>query len=305
MSVRYKGRDEIPVAFTPITEDNYGGGAFAGNTGTRFGCVEELVPHYDPEINPVYVLRDGGNQGLPFLLSRRKNVRLRMTWLQPTYEVSGQSFLQHYLLKDPGVDGGVPCSNVIMEAVIKRDASNIISLTWKGLKINVCTVRGSIGEPQRWTAELIGKSMAINNAQQYNAFATDFTQKPWMWNDTYVQYDAGSGLTLFPDLTDYEFRFENGLKPNFVFNSAGSLELTSLEQTLQTATARLTANLTSKAFLDYLLNLTELDLKLVMPDNKYILLSDGKFRSVEPTIEPEDLIAQKLEFMARSWSHNL
>jgi len=191
-----------------------------------------------------------------------------------------------------------------MEALIKRDASNIISFTWKGLKFDICTVRCSIGEPQRWTAELMGKSMAVNSAQQYNAFASDFTQKPWMWNDTYVQYDPGTGLTLFPDLTDYEFRFENELKPNFVFNSDGSLELASLEQTLQPATARLTANLTSKAFLDYLLGLTEVDLKLVMQDNKYILLTDGKFRSVEPTIKPEDLISQRLDFMAKSWSHN-
>ena len=304
MTVRYKGKDEVPVGFTPITEDNYGSGTFTGNTGTRFGYVEELVPQYDPEINPVYVLRDGSNQGIPFLLSRRKNVRLRMTWLQPSYEQSGQSYLQHYLLKDPGVDGGNPCSNVIMEAVIKRDASNIISFTWKGLKFNVCTVRCSIGEPQKWTAELVGNSMAVNDAQQYNAFATDYTQKPWMWNDAYVQYDSGGGLTLFPDLTDYEFRFENGLKPNFVFNSNGSLELSSLEQTLQPATAKLTANFTSKDFLDYLLNLTEVDLKLVMPDSKYILLSDGKFRAVQPTVKPEDLIAQKLEFTAKSWSHN-
>lgn len=304
MTVRYKGRDEIPVAFSEITEDNYGTGDFSTKTGTRFGYVEELVPRYDPEINAVYILRDGSNAGLPFLLSRRKIARLRMTWLQPSYEVSGQSYIQHYLLKDPGVDGSVPNSNVIMEALIKRDASNIISLTWKGLKFDVCTVRCSIGEPQRWIAELIGKSMAVNSAQQYLAFAPDYTAAPWMWNNTYVQYDPGTGLTLFPDLTDYEFRFSNTLKPNFTFKSDGSLELTSLEQTLQPATARLTANLTSKSFLDYLLALTDVKLKLMCSDGKYIELTGGKFQAVEPTVRPDDLIAQRLEYIAKSWSHN-
>lgn len=301
MTTRYKGKDQISVGFIGLTEANYGQlpSGLGSQTAARFGFVQELVPNFNPEISQVYVLRDGGNEGKPFLLSRRKLVRCRMTWLQPTYEQSGQTYLQHDFLKDP-----VSYSNFWMEAVIKRDGSNIISLSFTGFKFNVCTARCSIGEPLTWAVDLIGNKMYVNTAQQVGAFGPNYTGNPWMWNDTYVQYDAGSGLTLFPDLTDYEIRLENNLKPNFTFNTAGNLELTSLEQTLQPATVRLTANLTSKDFLDYLLNQTEVDLKLVMPDSKYVLLSDGKFRSVQPTVKPEDLIAQKLEFTAKSWSHN-
>jgi hypothetical protein len=205
-----------------------------------------------------------------------------------------------YLQKDLFTD----LENLYLLARVYRDASNYFFIKANGVKCNVLTVSGSIGEPITWVMDLIGKAMDTPAAPPGTpTYADEPTGDPWLWKDAYIQYDSGGGLTLFPDVTDFEFRIEFGLKPVFVFNSTGSLEISALEQTVIKPTARITANLQSEAQLDWLLGLTEVDLKLVLPDSKHITLLDGKFRSVEPTLKPDDLLAQRLEFEAKSWSH--
>jgi len=153
--------------------------------------------------------------------------------------------------------------------------------------------------------ECIGKSMAIADTAATEAQEAEDTDPPWMWEDTYLQVDVGSGYELFPDVTDYEIRIERNLKANYCFNSSGSLELVSLEPMEYRCTARITANLTTEDhFLDELINQTDVKLKLVMPGSKYIEMTGGKFRTVEPTIKPEDLIALRIDYVAKDFDHN-
>jgi len=293
--VRYKGTDQLLAQWYSFYEANYGSKPTGSYTLKQFGYVNELRPAFDPELMALYVLRNGSDAGKPIrLLSKKKNVRLTIDWLQCIPAAA-------YVQKELFTEG----MNLYLLAKVYRDASNYFFIDATGLKCNVLTVSGSIGEPIKWSMDLIGKAMDTPSAPPGTpTYADEPTTEPWLWKDCYLQYDSGGGLTLFPDVTDFEIRIDFGLKPVFVFNSDGSLELTSLEQTVIKPTARITCNLQSETQLDWLLGQTEVDLKLVLLDGKYITLSDGKFRVVEPVLKPEDLLAQRLEFEAKSWTHN-
>lgn len=285
--VRYKGKDQIEFGYKNYTESSYGGSP--GSTPTtlyKIGYVTELTPQYDPELTRLFVLRDTTTPAPIALLRKKENVKLRISWIQGT--------LSQYAQKSWLTDG----ENWFAEAKLYRDASNAVYFYWTGLKLDKLTVRGSIGEPIQWTADLIGKlfDTKTSTIHSYGAAPGD----PWEWNNAYVQISTNDiDWTTIPDVTDWEFRVDNQLKPNFVFNDSGSKQLTTLEEMERLCSARLTMNFPSDTYLSYLLDQTELYLKLVLPDSKWIKLNQGKFSLVEPVLKPEDLIACRLEFEGR------
>jgi len=288
--VRYKGKDQIAFGHYPYDEASYGSspGAVALY---RVGYVTELTPLYDPELNRVFALRDGADAGKPIaILSRRQNVGLRISWLQ------GQltDYWQKYML------GGY---NFFAEAKIYKSETEQLYVLWKGLKADVLTVRCSVGDPITWSAELIGKFVdtADSSTRTYGAAPGAV----WEWDDSYVETSEDDSVwDPFPDLSDYELRVENRLKPNFAFNNAGSKELVSLEEMEQVCSARLTANFTSDKYLSYLLDQTEAYLRLNLPNGQWLKLNKGRFRLVEPVLKPEDLIACRLEFEGAYLTHS-
>ena len=289
---RLRGRDRIEFGHKPYDEASYGGSPGASPTTLyRIGYVRELAPSFDPEHNRVFALRDGTDQGRPVaILMRRENVRLRLRWLQGTLS----DYYQKYIF------GG---SNFFAEAKIYRDASNKLYFYWTGLKADILSVQSSIGEPVQWSAELIGKLYDTKTTTIHSYGANPGA--PWEWDDTYIQISTnGSDWTTLQDVTDYEFRVDNQLKPNYVFNATGSKQLSSLEEMEQLLDARLTMNLQDDTILSYCLDQTELYLKLMLPNSKYIQFSKGKLRLTDPVVKPEDLIACRLEYTGGYLEHN-
>lgn len=290
--VRFKGKDQIEFGYKPYAEANYGTSPGASpQTLFRIGYVTELSPVYDPEVNRIFTLRDGGDEGRPLaLLGKQENVGLRVKWLQGQL---GDYWQKEFLEGD----------NFFAEAKIYHDATNKMYLYWTGLKVDSFTVRCSIGEPIEWSAELKGKLYDSKTSTIHDYGASPGT--PWEWKDSYVQVSTnGSDWTTVPDVTDYEFRVDNQLKPNYVFNSTGSKQLTTLEEMEQLCDARLTMNLQDNTYLEYIINQTELYLKLVLPNSQYLQLNKGKVRLLDPIIKPEDLIACRLEFMGGYLTHS-
>ena len=295
MSVRYKATDKLLFQYYPLDESSYGNKPSGTYTLKNFGFVQEVVPTYDPELQPVWVFRSGSEAGLPLMLrSKKKNIRLRVSWLQPT--------MTDYVQKELFTDG----DNLYAALKVEHDVSHFFYVELTGLKCDVLTIRGSIGEVVTWIMEMIGKSMNTSTSLPGTpTHEAEPSNMPWEWNDVYLQYDIGSGYGVFPDLTDFEIRIEFGLKPIYVFNASGLKDMEALEQTVVTPSARLTANMRDKEFIDYLIGLNDVDLKLTLPDSKYIELKDGKFRVVDPGFRAGDeLISQRLEFVAKSWAHN-
>jgi hypothetical protein len=288
--VRYRGKDQIEFGYNNYTEANYGSSPGATPTTLfRMGYVQEMTPLYDPELNKVFVLRDTSTPAPIVILRRRENVGLRIRWLQGQL---GQYWQKCILAGE----------NFFAETKIKRGADELY-LYWTGLKADVITVRGSIGEPVVWEAELIGKSFDTKSStiHSYGASPGD----PWEWSQVYVQKSVNDvDYVLVPDVTDFEVRIDNRLKPNFVFNDSGSKQLATLEEMEQLVSARLTMNLPDDTYLSYLLDQTEAYLKLVLPDSKYLKVMKGKFSLVEPVLKPEDLIACRLQFEGRYLEHN-
>jgi len=192
--------------------------------------------------------------------------------------------------------------NFFAEAKIYKDASNKVYVYWSGLKADVLSVRCSIGEPITWTVELIGYLLDTKDTtiHSYGAAPGD----PWEWSDSYVEISPNdSDWSTIPDVQDWEFRIDNKLKPNFAFNDTGSKQLVTLEEMEQLVSARFTMNFPDDTYLTYLLDQTELYLRLTLPDSKWLKLNKGKFRLVEPVVKPEDLIACRLEFEGRWLTH--
>jgi len=284
--VRYKGKDRIEFGYLYYPESQYGSSPGATpSTLYRVGYVTELTPTYDPELNRVFVLRDTDTPAPLAILRRRENVGLRIQWLQ------GQLAAQWYERILSG-------NNFFAEAKLYRDVGSAVYFYWTGLKGDVLSVRCSIGEPVVWSAELIGNLFDTKDSTIHSWGPSP--GDPWEWSDTYVQISTDdTNWSLLPDVTDWEFRIDNRLKPNFVFNETGSKQLTTLEEMEQLVSARLTMNFPGDTYLSYLLDQTELYLKLVLPDSRWLKLNKGKFRLVEPVLKPEDLIACRLEFEGR------
>ena len=288
--VRYRGKDQIEFGYKNYAEADYGSSPGATPTALfKIGYVKELTPLYDPELNRVHVLRDTTTQAPIAILSRKENVGLRIQWLQGTL---GQYW------QDKILDG----ENFFGETKIKRGTDELY-LYWTGLKCDVLTVRCSIGEPVLWEGEFIGKLFDTKSSTIHSYGAAP--GNPWEWDDSYVQASENDSFdATIPDVTDWEFRIENRLKPNFAFNATGSKQLTSLEEMEPACTARLTMNLTSDAYLSYLLDQTETYLKLILPDSQWIKFNKGKFALVEPVLKPEDLIACRVQFEGRWHTHS-
>jgi hypothetical protein len=290
--VSFKGRDQIEFGHTFYNEASYGGSPGASPTTLyRIGYVTELRPSFDPEHNRVFALRDGGSEGRPVaILMRRENVRLGLKWLQ------GQlgDYFQKYLL------GGY---NFFAEAKLYRDASSKLYLYWTGLKLDTLSVQCSVGEPVLWSAELIGKLYDSKSSTIHSYGAAPGT--PWEWDDCYVQVSTnGTDWTTMDGVTDWEFRVDNQLKPNYVFNSTGSKQLSSLEEMEQLCDARLTMTLQDDAYLSYLLDQTELWLRVMLPNSQWIKFSNGKMKTLDPLVKPEDLIACRVEFIGGYLEHS-
>ena len=290
--VRYKGKDQIEFGHKDYTENNYGSSpGVSPQTLYRVGYVTELAPSMDPELNRVFTLRDGGDQGRPVaILAKRENVKLRLKWLQGQLS----DYFQKFIL------GG---SNFFAEAKLYRDGSNQLYLYWTGLKADVLSVRCSVGEPIEWSAELIGK-LYDTKASTIHSYGAD-PGAPWEGDDCYVQVsENGSDWTIIPDVTDYEFRVDSQLKPNYVFTESGGKQLVSLEEMEQLCDAWLTMNLQDDTYLSYLLDQTEIYLKLVLPNSQYLQFNKGRMKLMDPLLKPEDLIACRAEYMGGYLTHS-
>jgi len=285
--VRYRGKDQIEFGYKNYAEASYGGSpGVTPTTLFRIGYVRELTPLYDPELNRIFVLRDGSGADSDALriLSKKENVGLRIQWLQGELGQYGQ---------DKMLEG----ENFFAETMIKRGTDEVY-LYWTGLKADVLSARCSIGEPAVWEAEMIGKLYDTKTSTIHSYGASP--GEPWEWDDTYVQMSENDAdWTTIPDVTDWEFRVDNRLKPNFVFNASGSKQLSSLEEMERILTARLTMNLADNTYLDYLVAGNELYLKLMLPNSQWVKFNKGKFSTVEPVLKPEDLIACRMQFEGR------
>ena len=282
--VRYKGKDLIELGHHPYDEANYGSSPGIV-TLFRIGYIEEIAPLYDPQLSRLWTVNDQAIHQPLALMRRLEDVRLRMKWLQGTL---GDPIQEHWLLNH---------SNLYMEAKMDQGGTDVY-LKWTGVKPDVLRAQCSLGEPVRWTAECIGKSFdtASTTQSSYGARAGAL----WEWEDTYLQISAAdAGYALIPDVTDWEFIIRNNLKQNFVFNDAGSKQLTTLEEMEQDVTVNFTMNIQDETYIEYLLDQDELYIKLVLPDTKYLKAMKGKFSHVDPLIKPEDMIAARCVFEAK------
>jgi hypothetical protein len=291
--VNYKGRDRIEFGYKPYAEASYGSspGAVA-TTLYKIGYCRSIEPAYDPEWNRLWVLRDTATPAPIGMLSRKLNAKFRFTWYQGT--------LANYILKEWLTDH----DNLYMEAKLYREAASELYMYWTGVKPGSITVRASVGgDPIEFVAECIGKLYDVKTStiHDYGAAPGD----PWEWKDSYLQVSTDDiSYATIPNVTDYEFHIQNQLRPVFYFNAAGAKTLSSLEEMEQLVSVNLTMNLQDSTWVDYHVDGTELYIKLMLPDSKYLKLNAGRVTKMDPVLKPEDLIACRATVEGRWLSHN-
>lgn len=292
MSIRYKGKDRIELGYNPYAEAAYGGSPGAVPTTLyRIGHMQTIEPLYDPELTRIFALRDDATPAALALLRKRENVKLRFTWNQATIA----NYWQKETLNDH--------DNFFMEAKVYRDAGSEIYLYWTGIKLDKLRVRCSLGEEIEFQADTIGKLYDTKTSTIHSYGAVVGT--PWDWSQAYVEISTNDAdWTTVPDVTDWEFLIDNQLKPNFVFNSTGSKQLSSLEEMEQLSEATLTMNLMSTTYINYLTDQDALYLKLMLPDSKWIKLNLCKASQGDPILKPEDLISVRVKFIGKYMTHN-
>ena len=182
-------------------------------------------------------------------------------------------------------------------------ATDIISLLYKGCRINKLTVECSLEEVVKATVELVGKDVAVGTSKITGATYGDYAGAI-PYNESYVQRGVGdgSGLTALERVTDWKFTIENNLKPVPVIRSTDGHLLKYLPTRHRNLPGELMFEFESKQEYDDVINDSEFSLKFGLGGTNNALFKYCKWENVATPTRIEDLVSLKASFVARDTS---
>jgi hypothetical protein len=179
-------------------------------------------------------------------------------------------------------------------------ATDIISLLYKGCRIDKLTVECSIEEVVKASVELVGKDITIGIGKIAGATYGDYAGAV-PYNDSYVQRGNGdgSGLTALERVTDWRFTIENNLKPVPVIRSTEGYLLKYLPARHRNLTGELVFEFESKQEYDDAISDSEFSLKFGLSDTNSALFKYCKWENLASPTRIEDLVSLKAAFVAK------
>jgi len=271
-----------------VTESTYG--QTPTNPSMHQIPTESIDAGIDPEL---ILLRGTGSRDLAAVkLGVRKPV-LKLTFFLPG--VNRTTFIQKALSLD---------SLSVQVLYFKGNfdsATDIISLLYKGMRIDKLTVECSVEEPIKATVEMIGQDVQTGTSKIAGASYYHFTPDV---SDSYVQRGTASGgsLTDVLRVTDWKFTIENNLKPVPVVRSSNAYLLKYLRERHRELTGELTFEFEDKTEFDDVINDNEFSLKFGLGGGYYALFTYCKWQNVSIPSKIEDLVSLKAKFVARGVS---
>jgi len=179
-------------------------------------------------------------------------------------------------------------------------ATDIISLLYKGCRIDKLTVECSIEDFVKATVELIGQDVVVGTSKLSGATYADYAGAV-SFAESYVQRGtaAGGSLTDVLRVTDWKFTIENNLKPVPVIRSTNAYLLKYLRERHRELTGELTFEFEDKSEFEDVINDAEFSLKFGLGGTKYALFTYCKWQDVSIPTRVEDLVSLKAKFIAR------
>jgi len=279
------GAHECRVYF--VQETNYG--ETPANPSMLGINAENVEPSLDPDLIQV---RGVGSRDLQTIKKGLRQANLKIAHLLPFD--APISFIQHaQTLNSLSVQ-------VLYHKGLFASATDIISLLYKGCRINKLTAECSLEEVIKATVELVGKDVTVGTSKITGATYADYAGAI-PYNESYVQNGAGdgSGLTALERATDWKFTIENNLKPVPVIRSTDGHLLKYLPARHRNLTGELTFEFESKQEYDDVINDSEFSLKFGLGNTNNALFKYCKWESVATPTRIEDLVSLKAMFVAR------
>jgi hypothetical protein len=179
-------------------------------------------------------------------------------------------------------------------------ATDIISLLYKGMRIDKLTVECGIEDFVKATVELIGQDVEVGTSKIAGATYGDYAGAV-PYDQSFVQRGAadGSNLTDVTRITDWKFNIENNLKPVPVIRSTSGHLLKYLPARHRELSGELTFEFEDKSEFEDVINDVEFSLKFGLGGSNSALFKYCKWEDLSAPTRLEDLVALKARFVAR------
>ncbi|MCS7124778.1 MAG: phage tail tube protein [Candidatus Bathyarchaeota archaeon] len=179
-------------------------------------------------------------------------------------------------------------------------ATDIISLLYKGMRIDKLTVECAIDDLVKAEVELLGQDLVVGTSKIAGATYAEY-EGAVAYTESYVQRGAadGSGLAALTRVTDWKFTVENNLKPVPVIRSASAHLARYLPARHRELSGELTFEFEDKSEFEDVINDAEFSLKFGLGGSNYALFKHCKWENVQTPVRIEDLVSLKARFIAR------
>ena len=265
-----------------------------GQTPTNPSMTQIPLDNIDAGIDPsLKLLRGAGSRDLVAVKRGVRNPTLKISHIIP-YD-SPTSLIQH----------AVSLNSLSVQVLYYKgsfaSATDIISLLYKGMRINKLTVEFSPEDCVKASVELMGQDVVSGTSKISGATYNDLGLPV---TESYVQRGtaAGGSLTDVLRVTDWKFTIENNLKPVPVVRSTNAYLLKYLRERHRELTGELTFEFEDKTEFDDVINDSEFSLKFGLGGYSYALFTYCKWQNVSIPSKIEDLVSLKAKFVARGVS---
>ncbi|MEM3464471.1 MAG: phage tail tube protein [Candidatus Bathyarchaeia archaeon] len=279
------GAHECGVYF--VQEANY------GETPANPAMLSVNAESIEPSLEPSLIkMRGVGSRDLQALKRGLRKPVLKISHILPSDAPIG--FIQHVqTLNSLSIQ-------VLYYKGLFVSATDIISLLYKGCRIDKLSVECSIEDFVKATVELVGQDVAVGTGKISGATYADYAGAV-SYSESFVQRGAGDGSNLTDVLrvTDWKFTVENNLKAVPVIRTTNGHLLKYLPARHRELTGELTFEFEDKTEYEDVINDAEFSLKFGLGSSNSILFKYCKWESVGTPTRIEDLVSLKTKFVAR------
>lgn len=282
------GAQECKAFF--VQESTYGQ---TPSNPTMTGIPAENI---EPSISPSLIkVRGIGSRDLIALKKGLRLPTLKITHLIPSD--SPLSLIQH------GVSATSLNSLSVQVLYFKGNfasATDIISLLYKGCRIDKLTLEGSVDAVAKATVEIIGQDVTVGTSKISGATYNEPTGVLGPCDYT-IQKGAGDGsnYTEILRVSDWKLSIENNLKPVPVVRGSSSYLLKYLQPRQRELSGELTFEFEDKTEFDDVINDSEFSIRMRLGTSGGVMWRYCKWEEVKTPTKIEDLVSLKARFTAK------